>query len=100
MPLQLIYGPPNAGKRGVIRREFAATLEREPVLVLPNADDVFSFERELSAGGAVLGGSAMTFGALFRTVATAAGSPPPGGAARAPRPRGGGAGGRPAPRPR
>ena len=76
MPLQLIYGPPNAGKRGVIRREFAAALEREPVLVVPNADDVFSFERELSAGGAVLGGSAMTFGALFRTVATAAGSPP------------------------
>lgn len=76
MPLKLIHGPPNSGKRGVILREFAAALEREPVLVLPNADDVFSFERELSAGGAVLGGSAMTFGALFRTVATAAGSPP------------------------
>ncbi|HYC82362.1 MAG TPA: hypothetical protein VEB65_11285, partial [Solirubrobacterales bacterium] len=76
MPLKLIHGPPNSGKRGVIRREFAAALEREPVLVLPNADDVFSFERELSAGGAVLGGSAMTFTALFRTVATAAGEPP------------------------
>ncbi|MBS1880414.1 MAG: hypothetical protein JST31_12940, partial [Actinobacteria bacterium] len=76
MALKLIHGPPNAGKRGVIRREFAAALDREPVLVLPNADDVFSFERELSAGGAALGGSAMTFGALFRTVATAAGAPP------------------------
>jgi RecB family exonuclease len=76
VPLKLIHGPPNSGKRGVILREFAAALEREPVLVLPNADDVFSFERELSAGGAALGGSAMTFGALFRTVATAAGSPP------------------------
>jgi len=76
MALKLIHGPPNSGKRGVIRREFGATLDREPVLVLPNADDVFDFERELSAGGAVLGGSAMTFGALFRAVATAAGSPP------------------------
>ena len=76
MPLKLIHGPPNSGKRGVILRELAAALEREPVLVLPNADDVFSFERELSAGGAALGGSAMTFGALFRTVATAAGRPP------------------------
>src|SRR5919112_3976353 len=76
MPLKLIHGPPNSGKRGVVLREFAAALDREPVLVLPNADDVFSFERELSAGGAVLGGSVMSFGALFRTVATAAGSPP------------------------
>ncbi len=76
MPLQLIHGPPNAGKRGGVLRQFEAVIEREPVLVLPNADDVFSFERELSAEGAVLGGSAMTFGALFRTVATAAGSPP------------------------
>ncbi|HEY1853088.1 MAG TPA: hypothetical protein VGG40_00745, partial [Solirubrobacterales bacterium] len=76
MPLQLIHGPPNSGKRGVVLRELAAALDREPILVLPNADDVFSFERELSAGGAALGGSAMTFGALFRTVAAAAGSPP------------------------
>jgi RecB family exonuclease len=76
VPLKLIHGPPNAGKRGLILRELAAALEREPVLVLPNADDVFSFERELCTGGAVLGASAMTFGALFRTVATAAGSPP------------------------
>src|SRR5690349_21627283 len=76
MPLKLIHGPPNSGKRGVVLREFGAALDREPVLVLPNADDVFAFERELCAAGAVLGGSAMTFGALFRTVATAAGSPP------------------------
>ncbi|MDX6635899.1 MAG: hypothetical protein QOF06_2102 [Solirubrobacterales bacterium] len=57
-----------------------ADLERDPVLVVPNVDDVFAFERELCAGGAllgaILGGSAMTFGALFRTVATAAGAPP------------------------
>ena len=76
MPLKLIHGPPNSGKRGLIRRGFAAALERDPVLVVPTVDDVFSFERELCREGAVLGGAAMTFGALFRTIATAAGAPP------------------------
>ncbi|HET9197401.1 MAG TPA: PD-(D/E)XK nuclease family protein [Solirubrobacterales bacterium] len=76
MPLKLIHGPPNSGRAGVVRRAFAADLERDPVLVVPTVDDVFAFERELCAAGALLGGSAMTFGALFRTVATAAGSPP------------------------
>jgi RecB family exonuclease len=76
VPLKLIHGPPNSGRAGLIRRAFVADLERDPVLVVPNVDDVFAFERELCAAGAVLGGSAMTFGALFRTVATAAGAPP------------------------
>lgn len=76
MPLKLIHGPPNSGKRGLIRRGFAAALARDPVLVVPTVDDVFSFERELCREGAVLGGAAMTFGALFRTIATAAGAPP------------------------
>lgn len=76
MPLKLIHGPPNSGRAGVVRRAFTAALERDPVLVVPNVDDVFAFERELCVAGAVLGGSAMTFGALFRTVATAAGAPP------------------------
>jgi RecB family exonuclease len=76
VPLKLIHGPPNSGKRGLILRGFAAALERDPVLVVPTVDDVFSFERELCREGAVLGGAAMTFGALFRTIATAAGAPP------------------------
>jgi len=76
VPLKLIHGPPNSGKRGVIRRRFEATLEREPVLVVPTVDDVFSFERELCGAGAVLGGTAMTPGALFRAVLAAAGEPP------------------------
>jgi len=76
VPLKLVYGPPNSGRAGVIRRDFAATLERDPILVVPTVDDVFAFERELSGGGALLGGAAMTFGGLFRTVATAAGAPP------------------------
>lgn len=76
MPLKLIHGPPNSGRRGGIRRGFEAALERDPLLVVPTVDDVFDFERELCGGGAVLGGAVLTFGALFRTVATAAGAPP------------------------
>ncbi|MDQ3724660.1 MAG: hypothetical protein M3335_02015, partial [Actinomycetota bacterium] len=80
MPLKLIHGPPNSSKRGEVLRAFRDLLDRDPVLVVPTTDDVFSFEQELCAaggrGGAVLGGSAMTFGALFSTVTTAAGAPP------------------------
>ncbi|HET9153445.1 MAG TPA: hypothetical protein VFN85_04960, partial [Solirubrobacterales bacterium] len=79
MPLKLVYGPPNSGRAGIIRRDFAAALEHDPILVVPTVDDVFWFERELCAegtrGGALLGGAAMTFGGLFRTVAAAAGAP-------------------------
>jgi RecB family exonuclease len=76
MPLKLIHGPPNSGRAGLIRRRFVAALDLDPVLVVPNVDDVFAFERELCTEGAALGGAAMTFGALFRTVATAGGAPP------------------------
>ncbi len=76
MPLKLIHGPPNSGRAGVVRRGFTDSLERDPILVVPTVDDVFAFERELCAGGGLLGGSAMTFGGLFRTVLTAAGAPP------------------------
>lgn len=76
MPLKLIHGPPNSGRRGLIRRRFAAALDRAPVLVVPTVDDVYGFERELCQGGAALGGAAMTFGGLFREVATAGGEPP------------------------
>ena len=76
MPAHLIHGPPNSGRAGLIRAGFTAALGRDPVLVVPTVDDVFAFERELCHGEALLGGSAMTFGALFRTVATAAGAPP------------------------
>jgi ATP-dependent helicase/DNAse subunit B len=75
VPLNLIHGPPNSGKAGLVRQRFVAALDRDPVLVVPNVDDVFRFERELCRDGATLGGSAMTFGALFRTIATAAGAP-------------------------
>ena len=76
MPLKLILGPPNSGRAGLVRRRYLDALERDPVLVLPTVDDVFAFERELCGDGAALGGTVLTFGALFGQIATAAGSPP------------------------
>ncbi len=76
MSLKLIHGPPNSGRAGRIRRGLLAVLDRDPVLVVPTLDDVYAFERELCANGAVLGADVMTFGGLFRAVATAGGAPP------------------------
>jgi ATP-dependent helicase/DNAse subunit B len=76
VPLKLIHGPLNSGRRGLILRRFSAALDRDPVLVVPNVDDVFEFEREVCAAGAALGGSVTTFGGLFREIAAAGGSPP------------------------
>jgi ATP-dependent helicase/DNAse subunit B len=77
MALKLIQGPLNSGRRGLILRDFRAALDRDPVLVVPNVDDVFDFEREICAGGAALGGTVTTFGGLFREVVKSCGSPPP-----------------------
>ena len=76
MPLNLIHGPPNSGRAGLVRQRFGAVLERDPVLVVPTVDDVYSFEREICEGGAVLGATVTTFGGLFHAVAAAAGAPP------------------------
>jgi len=76
MSLKLIHGPPNSGRAGRIRRGLTAALDHDPVLVVPTLDDVYAFERELCAGGAILGADVMTFGGLFRAVASAGGAPP------------------------
>jgi len=75
MPLNLIYGPPNSGRAGLVRQRFADALDRDPVLVVPTVDDVYAFERELCEDGATLGGAVMTFGGLFQAVLSAAGLP-------------------------
>jgi ATP-dependent helicase/DNAse subunit B len=76
VPLNLIHGPLNSGRIGLIRARFTEALERNPIIVVPNMDEVFRIERELCEDHAVLGGSVMTFGALFRTVAASGGAPP------------------------
>jgi RecB family exonuclease len=80
VPLKLILGPPNSGRAGLVRRHYLEALERDPVLLLPTIDDVFAFERELCdprhGAGAALGGTVLTFGALFGQISTVAGRPP------------------------
>jgi ATP-dependent helicase/DNAse subunit B len=78
MPLNLIHGPPNSGRAGLVRQRFEGVLDSYPVLVVPTLDDVYRFERELCENGATLGGATMTFGGLFRAVASAAGVLPGG----------------------
>jgi len=75
MALKLIHGPLNSGRRGLILRRFAASLAHDPVLVVPNVDDVFEFEREICAANAALGGTVTTFGGLFREIVAAGGLP-------------------------
>jgi ATP-dependent helicase/DNAse subunit B len=77
MTLDLVVGPPNAGRAGAIRERFTTVLDRDPVLVVPTLDDADRFERELvERSDAVLGGSVTTFGRLFEDVAAATGVEP------------------------
>lgn len=74
MPLELIVGPPNSGRASEIRERIELLLDREPVLVVPTADDAAQFERDLCArSGAVLGVGIRTFASLFDEAARAAG---------------------------
>lgn len=79
MPLKLIHGPPNSGRRPIVLDAFRAVAEREPLLVVPTADDAFDVERELAAagarGGALLGGTVLTFRGLAAEVAAVCGRP-------------------------
>jgi hypothetical protein len=53
MPISVIYGPPNSGRAGAIRTRLGESLDHEPALVVPTADDAARFERELVADGGV-----------------------------------------------
>ncbi len=70
MALELIEGPPNSGRAGAVIDRFRAALGRRPVLVVPTADDVAAFERDVcEALPTALGGSITTFAGLAREVA-------------------------------
>ncbi|HEY8316853.1 MAG TPA: hypothetical protein VIG35_08325, partial [Gaiellaceae bacterium] len=69
MPLRLIAGPANAGKVERLLDRYLATLEREPVLIVPNRSDVDRVERELVARqSALLGGTIGTFDDVFERI--------------------------------
>jgi RecB family exonuclease len=74
--MSVIVGPPNSGRAGAMRERLEASLDREPVLVVPTADDAVRFERELCGSrGALLGASIATFHRLRDEVGTATGAP-------------------------
>ena len=76
MALSVIAGPPNSGRTGAILEAFRAALPRDPILVVPTADDVERFEEELTRDGAPLVGARVcTFDRLFTLVAGALGVP-------------------------
>jgi ATP-dependent helicase/nuclease subunit B len=77
VPLKLIHGPPNSGRAGLVLGAVREALPRSPVLVVPNLDDAYRFERELCGEGGVLGAAVTTFDGLFGMVAAAAGDPLP-----------------------
>ena len=73
MAPQLICGPPNSGRTGLVLGRFVEALDRDPVLVVPTVDDVDRFERELCERGSAagLGGTVTTITGLFGLVADA-----------------------------
>ncbi|MEI7560351.1 MAG: hypothetical protein WCJ63_07120, partial [Actinomycetes bacterium] len=71
MPLQLILGPANASKAGLILNSFRENAERgeAPVLVVPTAADRDAYERELLSGGSLIGGRVVTWERFVRDLA-------------------------------
>src|ERR671915_107553 len=70
MPLALLVGPANAGKVARLLDRYLETIDREPVLVVPNRFDRERVERDLLARRpALLGGTIGTFDDLFASIA-------------------------------
>jgi ATP-dependent helicase/DNAse subunit B len=71
--LQLVIGPANSGKAGVLLNAYRARLDEEPMLVVPSLEDVEHTQRELADGGAVFGTRVVRFKWLFQEIASRAG---------------------------
>jgi len=68
--LSLVVGPAHAGKVGTLLDRFAAALDRDPWLIVPQRADVERVERELvERQGALLAGTIGTFDTLFERLA-------------------------------
>jgi len=70
MGLTLLAGPANAGKVELLLDRYLATLDQDPLLIVPNRPDVEWAERELlERSPALLGGSISTFDGVFERIA-------------------------------
>jgi ATP-dependent helicase/DNAse subunit B len=68
--LTLIAGPAHAGKVERLLDRYLEVLDREPVLIVPNASDIARRERDLLRRcGVLLAGSVETFDDVFRRIA-------------------------------
>jgi ATP-dependent helicase/DNAse subunit B len=74
VPLELVTGPANSGKAGVVLGGYRAALGAEPVLVVPAFPDVEHSQRELAGRGAVFGTRVVRFRWLFEIIAERCGS--------------------------
>ncbi len=78
MPLHLIHGPPNTGRTGEVLRRYTEVLHRNPVLVVPGVDDVFTWERRITHDSdAFVGARIVTFNELCLDILKADGGPRP-----------------------
>src|SRR4051812_16540538 len=73
MPLTLVTGPANSAKAAEVLGSVRAALDREPLLVVPNAGDVDRYRRELAEGGIVFGARVVRFAELVEEAARRAG---------------------------
>lgn len=72
MPLTLLAGPANSGKVASLLERYLATLDQDPILIVPNRPDVDRIERDLlGMTEALVGGSIGTFDDLFERLAGA-----------------------------
>jgi ATP-dependent helicase/DNAse subunit B len=74
VPLTLLTGPANSAKARSVLDGVRASLEREPLLVVPTSEDVVRYRRELAEDGLVLGARVATFADLLREIARRAGT--------------------------
>jgi ATP-dependent helicase/nuclease subunit B len=76
--LALVVGPAKAGKIARLLAGYLEAIERDPVLIVPNAADVERVQRDLlRRTDALLGGSIGTFDDLFRELAHGGGTARP-----------------------
>ncbi|MDP8911275.1 MAG: hypothetical protein M3M94_04340, partial [Actinomycetota bacterium] len=70
MPLTLVAGPANAGKVSLLLERYLATLQDDPVLIVPNRADVERVERDLlRRTPALTAGTIGTFDDVFDRLA-------------------------------